>query len=218
VSARIVYCETNWIVALAFPHHPLHREAKDLRVRASRGECELRVPLASLLEARGTLSDVANQLSSAFASLRNSLATASSNGVTAFADIARALQSDAVDQYAQRNVLSIIQDIEQDSAVRVLADVTSNFEVLRELRSKLDFKGKDVVDLHLLAAILMDRRDNPEGPALLLSHNKKEFDPSKKRVPSELYEDAKLLWRDSFDLLTGLGQWKAKFESGAARS
>jgi len=95
----------------------------------------------------------------------------------------------------------------------VLADVTSNFEVLRELRSKIDFKGKDVVDLHLLAAILKDRRENPEGPALLLSHNKKEFDPTKKRVPVELYEDAMLLWRDSFELLTGLGQWKAKFES-----
>ncbi|MEO7034422.1 MAG: hypothetical protein ABI548_11015 [Polyangiaceae bacterium] len=213
MSTPIVYCETNWIVALAFPHHQLHRAAKDLRDRARRGECDLRVPLASLLEARGTLSDVANQLSGAFANLRNSLATASSNGVSAFAEIARALQSDVVDQYAQRNVLSIIEDIERDAAVQVLGDVTSNFEVLRELRSKLDFKGKDVVDLHLLAAILKDRRDNPAGPALLLSHNKKEFDPTKKRVPTELYEDAKLLWRDNFDLLTGLGQWKAKFEA-----
>ncbi len=30
VELPIAYCETNWIVALAFPHHQLHGQAKRL--------------------------------------------------------------------------------------------------------------------------------------------------------------------------------------------
>ena len=213
MSIPIVYCETNWIVALAFPHHQLHGAAKKLREDASAGRCSLRVPLASLLEARGTLSDVASQLSSSLASLRNSVANASANGEIEFAAIAQALQSDVVDRYAQRNVLSILESLENDSAIRVLNDVSSNFDVLRELRPKLDFRGKDVVDLHLFAAVIKDRREDLTAPAVLMSHNKKEFDPRRNKVPVELYEDAKLLWRDDFDLSTALGQWLAKYST-----
>ena len=31
MTTPIVYCATNWIVALAFPHHQLHRDATNLR-------------------------------------------------------------------------------------------------------------------------------------------------------------------------------------------
>jgi hypothetical protein len=215
MTTPIVYCETNWIVALAFPHHQLHREAAKLREDAQTGNCRLRIPMASLLEARGTLGDVANQLAASFASLRNALATGSMNGLAEFSAIARSLQSDVVDRYTQRNTLSILDDIEADPAVGVLHDVTSNFKVLRELRAHLDFRGKDIVDLHLLASIVKDRRENPTGPALLVSHNKKEFDPRRNKVPEALYDDARLLWRGDFDLPTGVGQWNSKF--GAKR-
>lgn len=213
MSVPIVYCETNWIVALAFPHHQLHRAAKKLRENSKQGKCELRIPLASLLEARGTLSDVASQLSTSFASLRNSLATASTNGLAEFSAIAQALQSDVVDKYAQRNMLSILVDIEADRTITVLRDVTAHVDVVRELRPKVDFRGRDVVDLHLLAAIFKDRRESAEPPALLMSHNKKEFDPRRNKVPAELYEAARLLWRDDFELDTGLGQWNAKYST-----
>lgn len=209
----IVYCETNWIVALAFPHHQLHKGAKDLLTRAENGECSLRIPQASLLEARGTLGDVANQLSASFAALRNDLVNAATNGLPQFAGIAAALQSDEVDKYAQRDVLPLLDDLEHNTAVNILEDVTANFEVLRELRPQVGFRGKDVVDLHLLAAVIKDRRENLGSPALLMSHNKNEFDPKKSKVPAELYEDCKLLWRQDFDLATGLGQWSAKYGS-----
>ena len=158
MTTPIVYCETNWIVALAFPHHQLHRDATNLRSESTSGNCRLRIPMTSLLEARGTLGDVANQLATSFTSLRNELATGVRNGLTEFSTIALALQSDAVDRYTQRKTLSILDGIEADPAITVLQDVTSNFEVLRELRAKVEFRGKDVVDLHLLAAIIKDRR------------------------------------------------------------
>lgn len=211
MTTPIVYCETNWIVALAFPHHQLHRDATNLRSEATAGNCRLRIPMTSLLEARGTLGDVANQLATSFTSLRNELATGVRNGLTEFSTIALALQSDAVDRYTQRKTLSILDDIEADPAITVLQDVTSNFEVLRELRAKVEFRGKDVVDLHLLAAIIKDRREDTSGPALLVSHNKKEFDPRRNKVPEALYDEARLLWRGDFDLQTGVGQWNSKF-------
>ena len=215
MTTPIVYCETNWIVALAFPHHQLHREAIKLRTDAQVGRCRLRVPMASLLEARGTLGDVANQLAASFTSLRNELATGVRNGLTEFSTIALSLQSDVVDKYTQRNTLPILDEIEADPAIAVLQDVTSNFEVLREMRAKVEFRGKDVVDLHLLAAIIKDRREELSGPALLVSHNKKEFDPRKNKVPEALYDDARLLWRGDFDLPTGVGQWNSKFGAKA---
>jgi hypothetical protein len=211
MTTPIVYCETNWIVAIAFPHHQLHKDAVKLREDARAGRCRLRIPLASLLEARGTLGDVANQLATSFASLRNALATGSMNGLTEFSAVAQSLQSNVVNEYSQRNTLSVLDEIEADAAIAVLRDVNSNFAVLRELRARVDFRGKDVVDLHLLAAIVADRRADPAGPALLTSHNKKEFDPTKNKVPAVLYDDARLLWRGDFDLQTGVSHWNSRF-------
>jgi hypothetical protein len=51
----IVYCETNWIVSLAYPHHARHAGARDVRERAKLGACELRIPYAAFLEARNPL-------------------------------------------------------------------------------------------------------------------------------------------------------------------
>lgn len=70
-AAPLVYCETNWIVALAFPHHQLHAVSRELREAARRGECQIRLPGAAILEARGTLSEVGSRLAGSFATLRN---------------------------------------------------------------------------------------------------------------------------------------------------
>ncbi len=212
----IVYCETNWIIALAFPHHQLHGDAKRLRSDATDGKCRLRVPMASVMEARGTLGDVAGQLSISITSLRNALANGRKNGVSEFASVAKSLELDVVDKYAQRNTLSILEEIEEDPAITILQDVTSNFAVLRELRAKVEFRGKDVVDLHLLSSIIQDRRCDMDGPALLMSHNKKEFDPRRSKVPKSLYDDARLVWRGDFELETGVGHWRSTFGSAGA--
>lgn len=209
----IVYCETNWIVALAFPHHQLHKAARRLREDATKGNCSLRIPLAALLEARGTLSDVATQFSTSFISVRNALVTAYENGQIELSTVEQSLQANIIDKYAQRNVLSILTELENDRAVTIISDASASLNVLREIRAQVDFRGKDAVDLQLLAAILHDRRQNKTGPAMLISHNKKEFDPRRGKVPGALYTDAKLLWRDDFDLATGIGQWKAMYET-----
>jgi len=206
-SPPIVYCETNWIVALAFPHHQLHRASRELREAAQRGECQVRVPAAALLEARGTLSDVSNQLASSFATLRNDVMRAVENGLAEFTELATALRSDVVDTYAQRKTLSLLQELENDPAIHVLDDVQSSISVLRELRHKVRVGPKDLVDLHLLAAIVHDRRAHPSGVALFFSHNKKEFDPKRGKVPEYLYRELRLAWSDDFDLPSRLKHW-----------
>lgn len=209
----IVYCETNWIVALAFPHHQLHGVAKKVHEAGRRRDCSVRVPAAAILEARGTLSDVSTQLSSSFAALRNDVARAAENGLTQFSPLALALQSDVVDTYAQRNTLSLLGTLEADLSIHVLEEVAAHITTVRELRGRVHFAAKDIVDLHLLAAIVHDRRQNMTGPALFFSHNKKEFSPKRGKVPGDLYAELKLLWSDDFDLKSRLGEWRSLYES-----
>ena len=209
----IVYCETNWIVALAFPHHQLHGVAKKVHEAGKRGECSVRVPAAAILEARGTLSDVSTQLSSSFAALRNDVLRAVENGLAQFSELSVALRSDVVDTYAQRNTLSLLDTLEADSSIRILDEVAAHITTVRELRARLHFDAKDIVDLHLLASIIHDRRQDIRGPALFFSHNKKEFSPKRGKVPDDLYAESILVWSDDFDLESRLGQWRALYES-----
>lgn len=218
MSARvrpIVYCETNWIVALAFPHHQLHETAKRIYEAGKRGDCSIRVPGAAVLEAKGALSDVSTQLSSSFAALRNDVLHAVENGLAEFTELSIALRSDVVDKYAQRNTLTILAELEADPAFQILEDVSAHVTVVRELRARCRFEARDVVDLHLLAAILHDRRHHPSGPALFFSHNKKEFSPKRGKVPQDLYEGARLLWSDDFDLESRVEQWRSIHETTA---
>ena len=50
MAQPIVYCETNWVVALAFQHDQLHEAAVQLKDEALAGRYEIRVPDAALLE------------------------------------------------------------------------------------------------------------------------------------------------------------------------
>lgn len=200
---------------MAFPHHALHKVACKLRDDAQQGKCELRIPLASLLEAPGPLSDVANQFLTSFRTLQMSLNTAVQNGQSELREIENSLNPDeVVARYAQRDVLKIVAELEQASEITVLRDIEANFKMLRKLRPLVEFRGKDVVDLHLLAAIVHDREnDDKAAPGLLMSHNKKEFDPRKRAPLEKIYEDARLLWRDDFNLQSGVAMWNNRFSS-----
>ena len=48
----LAYCETNFVVAYAFPHHEHHGRATSLLLAAKGGACELRIPYAAFLEAK----------------------------------------------------------------------------------------------------------------------------------------------------------------------
>lgn len=122
--------------------------------------------------------------------------------------MAAALQSTVVNDYAQRNTLALIGELEAEQSVRVLDQVDANITVVRELRRLVRLEPKDIVDLHILAAIVHDRRQQPEGTALFFSHNKKEFDPKRGKVPEELYRELQLAWSDDFDLPSRVAHWR----------
>lgn len=205
----LVYCETNWIVALAFPHHAHFAEATKLRDAAKQGKCVLKVPTAALLEAKNPLGYVGQELAKRFAQLRDDFAKATTNGWKDTGGNALAIgASNAINEYAARPPLSILDELEKDSSVTILSAVPTEIEVLHELRAKCDLRGKDVVDLYLLAAIIHDRRQSSSGPAVFFSTNKKEY---KNKVPEEIFANERLVWREDFDLASALGAWKAKY-------
>lgn len=209
----IVYCETNWIVALAFPHDQLHERATQLLEDAKAGKCEIRVPLAAMLEAQGTLPRIAKDFLGSITALRNDLLVAARNGLEGFSPVAQSLEAAALNQYHQRDLPTFLKELESEPSVFVLGDVAGVIPVVHRLRSQVQFATKDVVDHYLLAAVLHDREQSPAGPAIFMSHNKKEFAPGKKKVPQEIYDCAKLSWRDDFDLTSALRQWRALFAS-----
>lgn len=48
----IVYVETNWVVGLALPHDRFHPQAVQLLADATKGRCDLRMPVGCLTEGR----------------------------------------------------------------------------------------------------------------------------------------------------------------------
>jgi hypothetical protein len=207
----IVYCETNWLVALAFPHHKLFKVATRLLNEARAGACSLRVPLAAFLEARHPLDEVSTALIRSFSQVRDDVARAYQNGHAQFKELHEALQSNGVDHYAQRDTLPILDALQQDPAISVLAHSPQVISTQTALRTRVHLRGKDVVDLYMLATIIADRRTAASGPAVFFSSNWKEF-LRDARVPEQIYIDEKILCRDDFDLSPALGAWRAKYE------
>jgi hypothetical protein len=221
MALPIVYCETNWIVALAFQHDQLHEAAVQLRDEARAGRYEIRLPDAALLEARRRIVSKGNHLSESFARLRDDINLAVKNGYADLTAFSTALQSNAVDLYLQRPVLRILEELGaagslgRTGAVRAIGTATGFLETVEELRPRVGFAGKDVVDLYILASVILDRREHRDAPALFLSANRKEFAPRATGVPSDVYAEQRILWWDfrdeQFSLNTALGKWAAKF-------
>ncbi|MEX1363274.1 MAG: hypothetical protein AB1Z98_09120 [Nannocystaceae bacterium] len=106
----LVYCETNWIIDLAFPHREHHRAAKALLDASNRGLCSLHVPLAALLEARRPLKKVKDDLVNDLTTLRDRLVAAARNGVPELMPIHEALDSEALRRYVEREPPSILPE------------------------------------------------------------------------------------------------------------
>jgi hypothetical protein len=130
----LVYCETNWLVALAYPHHQSYKAARALLTAAQAGACRLRLPYASLLEAQHPIANAASQLNETFARVRDEIERAYTNGVTAFGELVASLKSDAVSQYAQRRALSTIDEIRQDSHIDIFFDPEPTIRLMDEMR------------------------------------------------------------------------------------
>jgi predicted nucleic acid-binding protein len=214
--SAIVYCETNWLVALAFPHHQHHRLARDLLERARRSECELRLPYAALLEAPHPINEEGKRLANAFTVLRDELANAVVNGEAAFSVITTALNSDAMNKYLARPALTVLDHVSGDAAIKQLRDHEAVLGHLDEIRGRLNFRGRDTFDLYLLAAIIGDRMGDGEmdRPAIFFSTNKKEFRPKsdpQAKMPDGFYEPYRIIWREDFDLEPAVRHWTSEY-------
>jgi hypothetical protein len=215
VPPPIVYCETNWLVALAFPHHQQFAAATRLLNDARAGNCSLRVPLAAFLEARHPLTEVSNAVIRSFALLRDDVARAYQNGHAQFATFHAALQSTTINHYAQRNTLPLLDGLQQDSAISVLPHSPDVVRLTTDLRSRVQLRGKDIVDLYMLATLIADRRTQTQGPAIFFSLNWREF-LRDSRVPEQIYLNERILCRDNFDLPSAIGAWHAKYDPVAS--
>jgi len=85
-----------------------------------------------------------------------------------------------------------------------------------ELRPRLTFRGKDIIDLCLLAAVVGDRSAGSEmdWPAIFFSTNKRVFQPKIETQPKmrqEFYQPYRMVWHDDFDLTPAVLHWQNEF-------
>lgn len=212
----VVYCETNWIVALAFPHHQHHRLARELREQGRRGECEIRLPYAALLEAPHPIVEESKRIGNAFAVLRDELANAAQNGLAEFTDVATALQSDAMGQYLARRAPRIVEELAADPCVIKLREQEVALARMDEVRAKLNLRGKDAVDLYMIANVVGDRLGlgEPDRPTVFFSTDKKAFEPkveTQAKMREQFYQPYRIVWRADFDLEPAVRHWQNEF-------
>ncbi|MFS8071809.1 MAG: hypothetical protein ACMG6S_36015 [Byssovorax sp.] len=212
----IVYVETNWLIALLFPHDGHHDGAMELFGRMSSGECELRIPRIAFIEARWTMMSTNNELQVTITKLKDAFLRGYRNGVDDLREGEAALASSAVTGYLQRDLRPLLDGLVSNPDVRQFSDPTAEVEAIGVLRWELKLRATDVKDLYVFTAILADRaKQSPARPAIFMSTNKNEFKPgptSKAKVPDRVYETNRLLFRESFDdLPTAVGRWDAQF-------
>ncbi len=220
----IIYCETNWIVSLAFRHLQRHKEAKDLLDRASAAEFELRLPLTALIEAHRPIKDEANTFSSIWNTFRGLIQTAHENGYGQFDSIFRAMVgSSKQEKGAIRKIASayvkeeqsndVVRMLEQHQHVQILKDPNDAITKLTNIRDKVSFRGSDTADLFILAHVLADRaKEPPERPTILLSLDEKAFNPKNTKVSEQFYKDHHIAWCSSFNFMHAQERWREWFE------
>lgn len=213
----IAYVETNWLVALSFPHDQLFRRARRLLEDSANGRCEIRIPFAALLEAPHRMARKSQELTKAIADLKNMLAVAVQNGVSALGATIEALDAPDLEAYA-RNAPATTDETMRASAATVMPFEPTVIDKMEALRGEVRHGGGDTSDLAILAMILVDRsRQDQTRPAILFSTNTAEFDPRAKRskLPVELLARNGIVFDEDFDLVTATGRWHAKFAAAA---
>jgi predicted nucleic acid-binding protein len=215
VTTPIVYIETNWLIALLFPHDSHHERALELFGRMSSGECELRIPHIATIEAKWTMVSTNNELQKSITGMKDVFLRGYRNGVDDLREGEAALASSAVTRYLQRKLPPLLDGLVSNPDVHQFSDPSAEVGAIGALGSKLGLRATDMKDLYVFTAILVDRtKQDPARPAIFMSTNKNEFKPASK-VPEEVYEENRLVFRESFDdLPTAIGKWNAKFSHG----
>ncbi len=215
-----IYVETNWLVSWVLPHHQWRQAARALLNDAESSLCALRIPEVALLEAEHVVIEDTNAHNKAISETAKSLAMAGQNmglpGVTALKECLEA----AEETYRLADPLQELRKLGERCRAKgfVFSNPDKEQKAADELRNEVTFRGKDIVDFHLLAAVAADRGDAPEGRAAFLSTNKIEFNPAneKCKVPRDFYAKRKMIYRDVFDLKSALRLWERAAELGWA--
>lgn len=219
----IVYCETNWLVSLAFQHHHKYKEATDLLVRASAGEFDLRLPVTALIEAPRPIADEASSFINAWNTFRVSIQNAVENGYFRFDSISQTIGAKAAPEtevikklgaeyIAEQKARDVVRMITEHPNVQILNNPSDAIQTFSNIRHKVNFRGADTVDLFILAHVLADRaKEPPKRPAILLSLDAKAFDPKSGKVDQQFYLDNQLAWCSSFNYQHAKARWAKWF-------
>ena len=133
MTIPIVYVETNWLIALLFPHDGHHEHAMELFGKLSSGACELRIPHIACIEARWTMMSTNNELQTSIARLKDVFLRGYRNGVDDLREGQGALASPVVTRYLQRNLLPLLEGLVSNPNVHRFSDSAAEIEKIGRL-------------------------------------------------------------------------------------
>jgi len=211
----LVYVETNWIVSTFFRHREKHGSANSLLASAKRGECEIRIPHAALIEARYALDSESNRVQNLVTQISKELATAFRHGATDLDAAVNALKGTSTRSYLATKPDQHINTLKTATGVHLIHDAATEIDELEKIRDVVRLRGVDKFDLYILAAMVANRsKESAVRPAIFFSENTKEFEPktdSNAKMPADLYKKHGIVFRSDYDVGTALILWKKSF-------
>jgi hypothetical protein len=211
-SVPIVYVETNWVVAWVVSHDDAHKSAERLLEQAARGECELRIPQAAILESRGAVANAIRRFYDPFEKVKNAVAKAYRNGVPELNHIEAAMNLPAVRAYMTADTEQRRQTLLQHRRLATFADPLPELALMEKLAPLVRMGGVDLKDFYIFTSMVNDRGKTERSgrPAVFFSTNKEEFEPGKK-IDADTYKAYGIVWRPDFQLIAGLKDWADTF-------
>jgi len=209
-GAFTVYVETNWLVSCVLVHHELRRDARSLLDAAGRGECSLRIPKVAFLEARHVVERETEEHAKAVSLVASSFAAVARNVDRAELRELSAKVKEAEASYRIANPRQELEDLIVQCARFGFQHPEAEQLTLDALRPLVTFRGTDISDLHILAAISADRAQNPTPPAAVMSANSKEFavKSNSSKLPRDFYSSRRLVYLETFNLVGARRLWE----------
>ncbi|AUX38446.1 MULTISPECIES: hypothetical protein [Sorangium] len=210
MSMFFVYLETNWLVSFILPHHQWRGEARSLLDAAERGECKLRIPVAAFLEARHVVQRETEDHARAVKAVSEGLSAAARNlNDPALLAVARDIVK-AESSYHLPDPQRELENLTARCKSFMIHHPQEEQAALDALLPSVGMRGTDVVDLHIISAILADRDLNRVPEAAVLSTNSKEFDVAgtTSKLPRDVYSKRRLVYLPKFNLAGAKALWK----------
>lgn len=149
-SLPIAYVETNWVVACVVTHDKEHERARQLLENARSGLCEIRIPLAAVLESKHSVGSVSVRPSKQIAELRNTITKDYRKGEEALRKIDQAIQQALEDPtvraYFARDFEAERLALLQEPNVVTVSDPAAEAAMLERLHPSVRLRGIDLID------------------------------------------------------------------------